>query len=54
LADKSKGNYTFNLKDLSIAEYKKMLIGVIEAVLKHMGHDIEHELFGKISLMDLL
>jgi hypothetical protein len=54
LADKSKGNYTFNLKDLSIAEYKKMLIGVIDGVLKHMGHDMEHELFGKISLMDLL
>ena len=54
LADKSKGNYTFNLKDLSITEYKKMLVSVIEGVLKHMDHDIEHELFGKASLMDLL
>src|SRR5438132_617601 len=39
LTDSGKG-YTFNLYDLPITEYRKMLISVLETPLRHMGYNL--------------
>jgi DNA polymerase, archaea type len=53
LADNNKG-YTFNVNELSISQYKKMLLHTVKDVLEILGYDIDQELFGKVSLSSFI
>jgi hypothetical protein len=53
LADNDKG-YTFNVNEISISQYRKMLLQTVKDMLEILGYDIDQELFGKLSLSSFI
>ena len=53
LSDNDKG-YTFNVNEISISQYRKMLLQAVKDVIEILGYDIDRDLFGKTCLSSFI